>query len=826
MIYLFRDNSKEQDVLNKVLFDVLEINPYSIYDSQYIDDKFFYDKLKEREDIEKVIIVGEPALTEICHVRGIKKYNGKKFKIDFEGKEIPVYPIVSPGYVKNNINYSDTYVQQLHDIFKPESDDIRLSKTNQHIIISDSDSIREYFSYVFDTKIFSFDFETTSLSESNYYNDDFKLTSISFSFQIGSSVVIPINHRDLVLDNDALETLVDCLRSVMANPSIIKVGHNLKFDLHCVYLLGIREFEGPFHDTILLHSLIEREKHSLKDIVLSYQPRYAHYDQEIKDYNWSEIPLDLQAQYNALDSDLTLRLYFQFTDYLINNDIRLYNLFRNLSSPALLALFKAEVNGMYVDKKYLEDRIKDTDDLLFKLEKKMLNYKEVKRFQSYMNELERDKLILDLEGKIISEEQKTYKSKKANENKEKRIKEYKETIKNLKAGIINVECNPVNFISSKQLSELLYSKQGFNFSREDINVTKRTSTLTGKEILLCLKDNTGFIDDLLAYRQLQKIQSTYLKGIKEKIDKNNYIHTNFNQHVTLTGRLSSDSPNLQNIITRTKYPQVQEAVKYVKNSFKVPEGYVLVSFDYSQAELRVIAHFAQEDTMLEAYKKGIDIHELTASKIFGMTIDEFRKLDPSKYKQKRYEAKSANFGLIYGMSAYGFMSYANTEYGLNITENKAKQIREEFFRTYSKLKAYHNLYIAKARKYGYVRTLFGRHVFIPDINHYNDKKRSHAERNAINSPIQGTAGEFTIFSFALLQYQLPSDILFVNTIHDSNLFYIPENKIDKYIPLIKEVMENLPTKEYFEKELSIDMKVDIELSKESWGQLKPYMSNN
>jgi DNA polymerase-1 len=280
---------------------------------------------------------------------------------------------------------------------------------------------------------------------------------------------------------------------------------------------------------------------------------------------------------------------------------------------------------------------------------------------------------------------------------------------------------------------------------------------------------------------------------------------------------------VQNIITRTKYEIVEEAVKYVKRSFTVLQGYSLFQVDYSQAELRLMAHYSQDKAMLEAYRNNQDLHELTAASARKMTLEEFKNLPPKDYKQFRYEAKAHNFGFIYKISAPGFQDYARIEYGITISRKQAQAVQNAFFELYPKILDYHKLYINKGRKFGYVRTMFGRKVRLPDLESPNGGKRGHAERNTINSPIQGTVGEMTIFAFTLLSYRLNPRVFFINTGHDSIIYYIPDELIEETLPIIRKTMEELPIKLYFDKELTLPMQTDFERSKESWGQLEEYI---
>jgi len=249
-------------------------------------------------------------------------------------------------------------------------------------------------------------------------------------------------------------------------------------------------------------------------------------------------------------------------------------------------------------------------------------------------------------------------------------------------------------------------------------------------------------------------------------------------------------------------------------------GVIVHNCDYSQAELRVVASFANETAMLTAYENDQDLHAVTAANMLKLTLEAFYELDKDTQKKWRTRAKAGNFGLLYGMSAGGFKDYARNNYGVELTDKEAEDTRKLFFQTYPNLLEYHATYIAKARKFGYVRTLFGRKRHTPDIHSSDNFKRSNDERVSINSPIQGTAGEFTIFALALLHNRLDPRVQIANSVHDSIILYCPDELLEETIDLLKLTCENLPTEQYFGKSLRIGMKVDIETSKTHWGDLK------
>ena len=319
------------------------------------------------------------------------------------------------------------------------------------------------------------------------------------------------------------------------------------------------------------------------------------------------------------------------------------------------------------------------------------------------------------------------------------------------------------------MGSLLYGAEGFGFEKPYVKAKRAEAEATGKEYLMELNDSTRFIDDLLLYRSIGKTLSTYLHGINDRLDANDRVHTSFLQHGTKSGRLSSQNPNLQNLTNVAKLtdPTAIEVVSMVKKPFIAPEGYTLCQIDYSQAELRIIASFAGETNMLDAYNAGIDLHALYAARMLKTDLDGFYKLDKADQKNWRTRAKAGNFGLIYGMSAEGLVHYAKNNYGVILSLKEATEMRNDFFAMYPRLLDYHDTYIAKGRKFGYVRTLYGRMRRVPQILDQNEYIRGMDERVAINSPVQGTAGEFTVFAISLLRNRLDPRVKFVNTVHDS-----------------------------------------------------------
>ena len=347
--------------------------------------------------------------------------------------------------------------------------------------------------------------------------------------------------------------------------------------------------------------------------------------------------------------------------------------------------------------------------------------------------------------------------------------------------------NKFNISSPKQMSEVLFDKLGLPAIRKNKN-----GYSVDEEVLVSIKDKHPAIEYILQYRKYSKLLSTYVRGIQGEVHGGK-IHTIFNQCITATGRLSSSNPNMQNI------PMRGEDAQEIKSAFTAEEGTVLISADYSQIELRVLAHLSKDPIMIKAFKDNMDIHAATAAEIFGVNISQ---VTPTQRKN----AKAINFGIIYGISSFGLSESAN------ISQKEAKGFIETYFERYSVVKEYLDKLIEEARAKGYIQTYFGRKRRSGDINSSNKIIRSQAERIAMNTPIQGTAAE--IMKIAMLKvYEAlkgyKAKILI--QIHDELIVQVPTSEIDKVKDIIKNSMEDAV-------KLDVPLKVSMDEGK-NWGEL-------
>ena len=329
-----------------------------------------------------------------------------------------------------------------------------------------------------------------------------------------------------------------------------------------------------------------------------------------------------------------------------------------------------------------------------------------------------------------------------------------------------------NLSSPKQLGDILFEKLKL------LSKPKKTKTgqyATSEEVLSQLASEHPIVANVLEFRALQKLQSTYIEALPREVNpRTGRVHTTFMQAVTATGRLSSNQPNLQNIPIRTpRGSQIRKA--FVPRN----EDYTLLSADYSQIELRIIAALSEEDHMIEAFLQGQDIHRSTAAKVFAVPIEEVTK-------EQRSHAKTVNFGIIYGVSAIGLSQQTS------LTRSQSKELIDTYYQTYPKLKGYIEKQIAFAREHGYVETILGRRRYLPDVYSRNQVVRGAAERNAVNAPIQGSAADIIKIAMVRIAQRLEREHLSTRMllqVHDELLFDVPKPELEVVTPIIREEMQ-------------------------------------
>lgn len=343
----------------------------------------------------------------------------------------------------------------------------------------------------------------------------------------------------------------------------------------------------------------------------------------------------------------------------------------------------------------------------------------------------------------------------------------------LEQDIYALSQEPFNINSPSQVGEVLFDKMHLDDKAKRGKTGKYS---TSEEVLQALKEKHPIVGKILDYRELKKLISTYIATLPSYINpQTGKIHTTYNQTVTATGRLSSSNPNLQNLPIRSERGQL------IRRAVIADEGCMIVSADYSQIELRLMAHMSQDEHLLEAFRKGQDIHAATAAKIFHKSIDEVTK-------EERRRAKTANFGIIYGISAFGLAQQ------LDCPRSEAKALIDGYFEAFPKVIDFIEQQKTFAREKGYVETLFGRKRYLPDILSHNSVVRSFAERNAVNAPIQGTAADIIKMAMVNIAKRLQSENLqarMIMQVHDELNFNVPQSEVDTVRAIVVDEMQNV-----------------------------------
>ena len=590
---------------------------------------------------------------------------------------------------------------------KPQENQIK----KKYSLINKIEDLDKLINLIKKTGFCAIDTETNSLNI-----EEAILVGVSIAVDENSAYYIPINHKNLENTKRINEQineaeLIKSLQFICNDASILKIGHNIKFDLRILDKYQIK-FKS-IADTMLLSYAIDNgvTKHNMDDLAYLHLNHTNIKFKELvgsgkKEITFDYVDLNRALEYAAEDALITLKLYNFLNDRLKNEKSNF--VYNEIDLPLINVLSLIEKNGIKVDTKYLNQLSK---------------------------EFEKESLILEKK-------------------------------------IINLAGKNFNIGSPKQLGEILF----IDLSIQGGKKTKTGTFSTDSSTLSNLSDQGYEIASLiLEWRELTKLKSTYTDALQNQATINkSRVHTSYGIANTLTGRLSSNDPNLQNIPIRTSNG------RKIRKAFICNTNKILMSFDYSQIELRLAAEISGDNNFIEAFKNNEDIHSSTASQIFGIST---KKLD----SEMRRKAKAINFGILYGISPYGLAKQ------IGVTNSEAKIYIENYFNKYPKIKKYMDDQIEFAKTNFYVETIFGRRCNIKNINDKNFAVRGFAERQAINAPIQGTAADIIKLAMIELNKMIIKDELKIKIllqVHDELIFEIIGSQKDTTVEKIKYVMEN------------------------------------
>lgn len=677
------------------------------------------------------------------------------------------------------------------------------------------------------TGIASVDFETNA---EGIYNKTFKPTILSITFQVGSGVSIPLCHHEY--ENPHWKRWLKYFgRNVVENPNVTKVGWNLKFDLQIFELYGIY-VRGTVLDGMLMKYLLNEEKpNDLKSMVRRYLPEHGDYEKAEKfdKIPWDKKPLEPLCKYGCQDTDYTLRLAMFFESKLI--EIGMYPLFRHLIMPASRVLQHAEKTGLYLDRKFNQELLESYKPKIEQATSNCLNLPRVKKFSRWLVQERISKYLASIESEL--EDLDYHNPKDA-----RKIASREQKISNIRAGVFTTKkelelTREVNLGSTIDLPLLLYSEKGFKFPIIKYTKDKKTNRDTDKpstdedtlvELRLTVKNPENpkaiFLDNLLELRGLKKMYTTYIEGWHDKVQDDDRIHGQFKIIGTTSGRLSSSEPNLQQI------PKTSVDAN-IKKQLVAPQGKLYMALDYSQAELRIMAHLSGDETYLEAFAKGQDPHLAIAANKYGVSYDEANKAysdeqhpDYKLWKNRRKQAKQICFGIIYGIQKKLLaVKLSDPKAGIIVTPDEAQQQLNEFFQEHPKIKKFMINQEKVLVRHGYIKSLFGRKRRLPQVYSDNEQEAAYAVRLSVNMPCQSAASDMNLFASILNYWKMRQGKLpFMQetcNVHDATYYLVSPEYINTWVVYeIWETCRNPNTKEYFNFQIDdVSMSMDITIGR-------------
>ena len=673
-------------------------------------------------------------------------------------------------------------------------------------IITNKQELKKLIQCCKQTGYASLDFETNA---EPLYNKSFKPTILSVTFQPGFGCSIPLDHFETKKYTSKGWNWKKMLRKfgeeVIENPNVVKVAWNYKFDDQIFQKYNIY-YRGVCLDGMLAKYLLNEEKpNDLKSMVRRYLPEYGDYEKQDKfdKIPWDKKEMEPLCHYGCQDTDYTLRLMLFFEKKLI--DLGLYNTYRNLIMTASRVLTSVEKNGLYVDRAFNQELL---DSYLPKIEaakEAIYNLPKVKKFTKLYNQSKIEKYIAKLEEEIENLDPRVDKRK---------IQSREQKIANIRAGVFTTKkelelIRPVSLGSSVDLPQLMYSEEGFNFEVIKKNDSGKPSTdeetLTNLRLTVKKPDSPKavFLDSLLELRGLEKMYKTYIEGWHEKTQDDDRLHGRFLIHGTTSGRLSSAEPNAQQIPKTSVDPNI-------KKQLVAPKGTLYIASDFSQAELRIMAHLSGDETYLNAFNSGQDPHLAIAATKYHVPYEEALKIyedenhpDHKIWKVRRKQAKQIAFGLIYGIGAKLLaVKLSDPKSGIIVTPEEAQKEMDIFFGQHPKLKTFLKKQEKFLRKNGYLVSLFGRKRRLPQIYSSDRGEEAYALRLALNFPCQSAASDMCLFGSILIYYLMRQGKLpptkSVCLVHDANYQITkPENINTWSIYEMWQIYRNPLTKPYF-----------------------------
>ena len=683
------------------------------------------------------------------------------------------------------------------------------------------------------------DFETNAV---HIYMDAFRPTLLAISFMPGFAVALPLHHfqaedyyKERGITDFGIKKRLKALKKIghelIENKKVTKAAWNFKFDGQIWEHFKIF-YRGVLLDGMIMKYLLNEERpHDLKSMVRRYLPLFGNYEKAdaFDKIPWDKKELIPLAFYACQDADYTLRLCLFLEKKLI--DLNLYSTYRNLFITGSRVLTSVEKCGLYVDRKFNEELLVSYKEKIDKARDAVMGLKKVQKFSKQFTQERIDKYVASIEAEL---EDLDYNNPKD----ARKITTRENKIANIRAGIFTTKkeqelIQPINLGSNPTLISLMYEHpKGFKFP-----VVKYTTDNHGKEtnkpstdeeslvkLRVQIEDAESpkaiFLDKLLELRGLEKMYKTYILGWNEKTQDDSRLHGRINIIGTDSNRYSSAEPNLQQIPKTSVDPNI-------KKQLIAPKGKLYLAYDYSQAELRMMAHLSGDETYLKAFKEGVDPHLAIAINKYNADPKEAIKAygdethpDYKLWKNRRKQAKQIAFGLIYGIGP-GLLAekLSDPKAGLKVEKEEAKQIMDEFFKEHPKIKKFKDKQERFIRKHGYYKQLFGTKRRLPEIWGDDKEKQAYAIRLGLNFPCQGAAANMTNFGSVLIYWLMRQGKLprmeECCTVHDSVYQYTLPQYINIWtVYTIWNILRNPSTKHYFGFQINdVDMSMDFSIGR-------------
>lgn len=681
------------------------------------------------------------------------------------------------------------------------------------------------------TKYCCFDYETNAES---LYNDSFVATLLSITFQPGSGIAIPLDHFETPIycdkGYDWKRELIYFGRQVLENPDIVKIAWNLKFDDQINKKFGIY-LQGTLIDGMLCKYLLNEERpNGLKEMVELYLPEFGGYQKEnnLDKLPWDKKPLEPLAKYGCMDTDCTFRLTMFFEKRLM--DLDMYYILRNLYMPASRVLTDVEINGLYMDRNFNQELLKTYKPKIDKARETIYNLPVVKKFQKKYTKDRIQAYIESIERELDKLDPRDPKDSR-------KIKSREEKISRVIAGEYTTKTEqeltrPINLNSNTDLPRLMYSEEGLNLpiikytkdkhNRDTDKPSTDEETLT--ELRLKFEDPESteaiFLDNLLELRALEKMYKVYILGWSEKVQDDSCLHGRFNLIGTTSNRLSSSEPNLQQVPKTSVDPNI-------KKQLVSRPGTLYLVMDFSQAELRMMAHLAKDETYLKAFAEGRDPHLAIAAQKYDIPYEEAlipyedeNHPDHKIWKIRRKQAKQIAFGLIYGIQKKLLaQKLSDVKSGLIVTPDEAEKMRNEFFEQHPSIERFMKKQERVLKKQGYITSLFGTRRRLPQIFSKDEAEAAYAIRLAVNFPCQSPASNMTLFGSILNYWDMKQGkfpyMMEVATVHDAVYYNTDPKNINVWVVWkMWETFRNPQTKKYFGFQIDdVDMSMDFSIGR-------------